>query len=88
MTVFEVKDMTCGHCESAITKAVHAVDPSAKVQIDLPAHRVEISSTSADAAALGRAIAGAGYTPTSTTLNPISTKSAGKQTGGCGCGCR
>ena len=34
MTTFEVKDMTCGHCVSTITKAVKALDQGAKVQID------------------------------------------------------
>lgn len=27
MLAFEVKDMTCGHCVDAITKAVEAADP-------------------------------------------------------------
>ena len=37
MLTFEVKDMTCGHCVGAITKAVEAADPGARVQIDLAA---------------------------------------------------
>jgi len=40
MITFEVNDMTCGHCVSSITRAVKALDPAAKVQIDLAAHRV------------------------------------------------
>lgn len=63
MTTFEVKDMTCGHCVSTITKAVKGVDQGAKIQIDLAAHRVTIDPTEADAAALGDAIRQAGYTP-------------------------
>ena len=63
MTSFEVKDMTCGHCVSSITKAVKEVDPGAKLQIDLATHRVTIDPTAADAAALSSAIRGAGYTP-------------------------
>ena len=63
MTTFEVKDMTCGHCVSAITQAVRAVDPDARLQIDLPTHRVSIDSTAADAAALSDVIKEAGYTP-------------------------
>ena len=63
MTTFEVKDMTCGHCVSTITKAVRAVDQGAKVQIDLATHRVTIDPTEADAAGLSDAIKQAGYTP-------------------------
>ena len=63
MTTFEVKDMTCGHCVSTITKAVRAVDQGAKVQIDLATHHVTIDPTEADAAELSDAIKEAGYTP-------------------------
>ncbi|RZJ19900.1 MAG: copper chaperone [Haliea sp.] len=63
MIVFEVKDMTCGHCVSTITKAVRAADGDADVQIDLAAHRVRIEPTQANAAQLGDAIRQAGYTP-------------------------
>ena len=63
MTTFEVKDMTCGHCVSTITKAVRAVDQGAKVQIDLATHRVTIDPTEADEAGLSAAIKQAGYTP-------------------------
>ena len=42
MIAFEVKDMTCGHCVSTITKAVKAIDHKATVSVDLGAHRVEI----------------------------------------------
>ena len=63
MTTFDVKDMTCGHCVSTITKAVKARDPAATVQIDLTAHRVEIASSDVPAAQWRDVIAGAGYTP-------------------------
>lgn len=63
MIAFEVKDMTCGHCVSTITKALKAVDAGARVQIDLAAHRVQIEPTEADAAELSDAIKEAGYTP-------------------------
>jgi copper chaperone len=35
MYQFNVPDMTCGHCASAITKAVKAEDPNAEVEISL-----------------------------------------------------
>ncbi|WP_375262681.1 heavy-metal-associated domain-containing protein [Palleronia sp.] len=36
---FEVEGMTCGHCERAVTRAVHSVDPAAKVTVDRSAGR-------------------------------------------------
>ncbi|MDI9682925.1 heavy-metal-associated domain-containing protein, partial [Burkholderia cenocepacia] len=34
---FEVQDMTCGGCANAITRAVTAADPAAKLDIDVAA---------------------------------------------------
>ncbi len=65
MIAFDVKDMSCGHCVSTITKALKATDRDAKVQIDLAAHRVQVEPVSADAEELLEAIKGAGYTPVS-----------------------
>ncbi|MGU7781220.1 heavy-metal-associated domain-containing protein [Burkholderia sp. PU8-34] len=42
---FEVQDMTCGGCANAITRAVTAADPGAKLDIDVAAKRVTIEST-------------------------------------------
>lgn len=63
MVTFEVNDMTCGHCVSAITKAVAFVDPGAKVQIDLASHRVQVEPSASSADVLSDAIRVAGYTP-------------------------
>jgi copper chaperone len=63
MLVFQVDDMSCGHCAGAITKAVKAADPAAQVQVDLDAHQVRIESAKADAKTLQNAIEEAGYTP-------------------------
>jgi copper chaperone len=63
MLAFEVKDMTCGHCVSTITKALKATDKDAKIQIDLASHRVQVQPVSADAEELAEAIKDAGYTP-------------------------
>ena len=63
MIAFEVKDMTCGHCVSTITKALKATDPDAKVQIDLATHRVQVEPVATDAEGLAEAIKDAGYTP-------------------------
>lgn len=42
MIELSVKGMTCGHCVSAVTRAVKAVDPQASVQVDLEDRRVQI----------------------------------------------
>jgi copper chaperone len=62
MITFQVNDMTCGHCVATVTKAVKALDADARVEIDLPAHKVAVESTGG-AAAIERAIRDAGYTP-------------------------
>lgn len=62
MMNFIVKDMTCGHCASTITKAVQAIDPQARVTIDLASHRVQVESR-LDAEAVASAMRQAGYTP-------------------------
>lgn len=85
MISFEVKDMTCGHCVSTITKALKAADRDAKVQIDLDQHLVQIEPGDLDADELADAIKEAGYTPTPAAV--FSAKTAAPASGGC-CGCR
>jgi len=63
MIIFQVNDMTCGHCAVVITRAVRDIDPAARVEIDLAAHRVMIESAQADAGRLAAAIREEGYTP-------------------------
>ena len=63
MLTFEVKDMTCGHCVSAITKALKEVDPQAQVQVDLAGKKVEVESSQAREA-IAKAIADEGYAVT------------------------
>lgn len=36
--------MTCGHCVRTVTATVQRVDPEARLQVDLPTHRVSIES--------------------------------------------
>ncbi|NYT57725.1 heavy-metal-associated domain-containing protein [Alcaligenaceae bacterium] len=62
MLEFEVNDMTCGHCASAITKAVQAAAPNAQLDIKLDTHRVQINGAP-DAQAIETAIREAGYSP-------------------------
>lgn len=83
MIAFEVNDMTCGHCVSTITKALKAVDPGARVQIDLATHRVQIEPTEADAVELGDAIKEAGYTPVVVVADAAACKPGATSGQGC-----
>ena len=60
MLDLQIPNMTCGHCVRAVTEAVQAVDPAAKVVIDLPTHKVQIETKAATAQMLAR-LAEAGY---------------------------
>jgi copper chaperone CopZ len=61
MTEFTVPDMDCNGCVSAITGAVHALDPNAKIKADLATHHVSIDSP-INAQALREAIISRGFT--------------------------
>ena len=63
MIEFRIDDMTCGHCASTITKAVHLLDRAAKVEIDLAAKRVRVESPLGPVK-LVAAIRSAGFKPT------------------------
>ncbi len=62
---FDVQGMHCGHCVRAITRAVQALDPAARVDIDLAAGTVDVESA-LDAERVAAAIAGEGYAATTT----------------------
>jgi copper chaperone len=59
---FTVPDMTCGHCAGRIKALVAGIDAEAKVDIDLPTHRVRIESAE-DAETFRSALAEADYPP-------------------------
>lgn len=61
MSDFQVDGMTCGHCEQAVTKAVHSVDPAANVVVDRSSGRVVVE-TAGDDRAIRKAIEDKGYT--------------------------
>lgn len=58
--VFQVQGMTCGHCERAVTNAVHEVDAGAQVHIDRAQNKVVVQSP-ADRDAIAHAITEEGY---------------------------
>lgn len=86
MIAFHVNDMTCGHCVSAITKALKAADADAQVTIDLGRHLVMVESTDTQARELGAAIAEAGYTPVPLEAPVVVAGPTKARAGGC-CGC-
>ena len=60
MLELTLPDMTCGHCVKTVTAAVQAVDATARLEVDLPSHKVRIES-SAPAERLRDALAAEGY---------------------------
>jgi copper chaperone len=65
MLRYKVSKMSCGHCVRAVTEAVHGVDAAARVDVDLKAGEVVVSSAAAGAAdRIARAIGDAGYDAT------------------------
>jgi copper chaperone len=58
---FDVEGMTCGHCVRAITRAIHTLDPDARVDVDLAQGVVTVEGQ-ALADAVADAIAREGYT--------------------------
>jgi copper chaperone len=83
MIVFNVNDMTCGHCVGAVTKAVKAVEPTATVSVDLGTKRVQIDAPRADAQSLKSAIEDAGYTPVEATASAAPKAARGGCCGSC-----
>jgi copper chaperone len=60
MTELLVQNMTCGHCVSAVTRAVKALDPQADVQVDLNSRRLRVEGATR-AGDLIKALHQAGY---------------------------
>lgn len=60
MYELQVEKMSCGHCVSAVTKSVQAVDAQAKVKVDLAQRKVLVQSA-ADLDKIAAAIVAAGY---------------------------
>lgn len=60
MIELTLPDMTCGHCVRTVTEVAQRLDPQARVETDLPAHRARFE-TKADPAALRKALEEEGY---------------------------
>jgi len=59
---FQIDNMACGGCARSVTKAIHSVDPQAKVDIDLNLKRVTVES-GADQSAVAALLQDAGFPP-------------------------
>lgn len=60
MQTFNVKGMTCAHCQRAVTQAIQSRDAAAKVEVDLEAGVVRVES-GLDEASIREAIEEEGY---------------------------
>lgn len=60
MLKLTVPDMNCGHCVSAVTKALKGVDAAAEIAVDLDTKLVTVRSD-ASGEALAAALSKAGY---------------------------
>ncbi|SFM29071.1 copper chaperone [Variovorax sp. OV329] len=58
---FQVGGMSCGHCIGAVEEALQALDPQARVQVELAQGKVQVESDQ-PREALAAAITDAGYT--------------------------
>lgn len=83
MTELNVQNMTCGHCVSAVTRAVKSIDPSAAVQVDLEKARVRVDGR-AEVDRLIGALEEAGYPASRVTGEPAPAAQKGGCCGGCG----
>ena len=61
-TDFLVEGMSCGHCVNVVTEALHALDPAARVDVNLGTKLVRVQSD-LDRFLLSSALRDAGYDP-------------------------
>lgn len=59
---FQIDNMACGGCARSVTRAIHSVDPQARVEVDLQLRRVTVESA-ADAATVAAVLADLGFPP-------------------------
>ncbi|MEE7465017.1 heavy metal transporter [Methylobacterium fujisawaense] len=58
---YKVDKMGCGGCAKSVTRAVHGIEPDARVEVDLGAKLVTVSDAAGPAGSIAQAIAAAGY---------------------------
>ena len=84
MLTYRIEDMTCGHCASAIARAVRATDAHARLQVDVHEKLIHIQPGDADEEELVAAISDAGYHPIPVAV--AEQDRAPARTTGCCCG--
>lgn len=62
MIEFDVQAMSCGHCVNVVSQAIKALDPDARVEVDLAHKKVKVESDQSPAR-LKQALTEAGYPP-------------------------
>ena len=62
MHEFELPEMSCGHCASAVDRACRTIDEKAQVEVDLGARKVRVASGQ-HRADFAQALSEAGYPP-------------------------
>ena len=62
MIEWTIPDMTCNHCAANVTREVQALDPAARVEIDLASRQVRVQ-TDTEPGPIAQALARAGYAP-------------------------
>ncbi|MGU3479139.1 heavy-metal-associated domain-containing protein [Methylobacterium sp. D48H] len=67
MIRLKVEKMGCGGCAKSVTRAVQAIEPDARVEVDLASKVVTVSGTAVPADRIVQAITTAGY-PTEAML--------------------
>lgn len=58
---FKVEKMGCGGCAKVVTRAIHAVEPNARIAVDLGAKLVTVTGAEGQADRIVQAIVEAGY---------------------------
>ncbi|GJD87963.1 MULTISPECIES: heavy-metal-associated domain-containing protein [Methylobacterium] len=58
---FKVEKMGCGGCAKSVTRAVLAVEPNARVEVDMGAKLLAVSGAAGPADRIAQAIVTAGY---------------------------
>ena len=61
MVSFKVEKMGCGGCAKSVTRAVPAVEPNARVEVDLGTKLVTVSDEAGPATRIAGAITAAGF---------------------------
>ncbi len=59
---FQIDNMACGGCARSVTKAIHTVDPQAKVDIDQNLKRITVEA-GADQSAVAAVLEDVGFPP-------------------------